>query len=94
MKPGTKLQPGYVVQLDPRAKNPMFGACFMTITELKPWGAVGYVQGLGANGEPGGQAYYRAEWGEMELCGLAAWTAGEAAEYVSATAPGAWEEGP
>ncbi|MGC4002838.1 MAG: hypothetical protein QM811_06790 [Pirellulales bacterium] len=38
----------------------------MTVTEPKPWGAQGYVQSLGENGEIGGQAYYRATWGEME----------------------------
>jgi hypothetical protein len=31
------------------------------------------VQGLGENCEPGGQAYYRATWEEMEDVGMAEW---------------------
>ena len=55
-----------VVQLDPvTTRNPMFAGCFMTVTEVKPWGAQGYVQSLGIDGKPGGQAYYRATHEEM-----------------------------
>jgi len=70
---GTKLEEGDVVQLAPTVGNKMFGTCMMTITEPKAWGAQGYVQGLGQNGEIGGQAYYRAKWEEMELVGRAVW---------------------
>jgi hypothetical protein len=60
------LQVGDVVQLIPgKTRNPMFAACFMTVTEPKSFGAQGYVQGLGENELPGGQAYYRATWDEM-----------------------------
>jgi len=62
-----------VVQLAPTVKNPMFAFCMMTVTEPKPWGAQGYVQALGEDGKPGGQAYYRANWEEMELVGFAEW---------------------
>lgn len=68
-----ELQAGDLVQLAPTVGNPMFAACFMVVTELKAWGAQGYVQALGENGQPGGQAYYRAKWDEMELCGRAEW---------------------
>lgn len=63
-----------LVQLDPKkCRNPMFAACFMVISELKSWGAQGYVQALGENGKPGGQAYYRAHFDEMVKVGKAEW---------------------
>lgn len=70
------LLEGHVVQLNPETvKNPMFANCMMVVTECKSWGAQGYVQGLGENGEPGGQAYYRATWEEMEFVGFATYVA-------------------
>lgn len=75
MKPQT-MQPGQLVQLNPdTVKNKMFTACIMVVTESKSWGAQGYVQALGDNGNPGGQAYYRATWEEMEPVGEAEWIA-------------------
>jgi hypothetical protein len=66
-----KLVEGQLVQLNPETvENPMFAACIMVVTEPKPWGAQGYVQSLGENGLPGGQAYYRAKWEEMEVVGF------------------------
>jgi len=62
---------GDVVQLNEKTGNPMFRFCFMTITEPKSWGAQGYVQVLGSNGEPGGQAYYREKFEAMEYVGKA-----------------------
>ena len=68
------LDLGDIVQLDPnKVGNPMFAGCYMTITEIKTWGAQGYVQALGENGNPGGQAYYRAKWDEMVKVGHAEW---------------------
>ncbi len=65
-----KLEIGEIVQLNPETvRNKMFGACMMIVTELKSFGAQGYVQSLGENGEMGGQAYYRAGWDEMEKIG-------------------------
>lgn len=64
-----------VVQLGPDVRNPMFAGCMMVVTEPKSWGAQGYVQALGENGQPGGRAFYRAEWHEMEPVGRAAWIA-------------------
>ena len=59
---------GMIVILRPdTCRNPMFAGCLMTITECKSWGAQGYVQALGENGEPGGQAYYRAKFEEMDI---------------------------
>ena len=68
------LTKGQLVQLNPETvRNKMFAACIMVVTEPKSFGAQGYVQGLGENGDPGGQAYYRATWEEMEIVGMAEW---------------------
>ena len=78
-----QLEIGDIVQLDPdKTENRMFAACLMVVSELKPWGVQGYVQALGENGEPGGQAYYRAKHGTFEAChnGRAPWITGSAAE--------------
>lgn len=75
-----ELSPGMVVQLSPECRNPMLACCMMTITEPKPWGAQGYVQCTGVDEKMGGQAYYRAQWGEMELVGDAVWSVGIGAE--------------
>ena len=69
-----ELKEGQLVQLSPETVgNPMFAACIMVVTEPKTFGAQGYVQSLGSEGKPGGQAYYRAKWEEMELVGRAEW---------------------
>jgi hypothetical protein len=74
-----KLSYGAVVQLDPvLCRNPMFRGCLMVVSEPNVWGAQGYVQALGDNGLPGGQAYYRARWEEMEPTGgMAPWIAAD-----------------
>lgn len=60
------MQEGQVFQLSPlTTRNPMFKSCFFVVTEVKSWGAQGYVQALGEKGEPGGQAYYRAQHDEL-----------------------------
>lgn len=69
-----ELQIGDIVQINPETvRNKMFTACFMIITEIKPWGAQGYIQALGENGNQGGQAYYRATHDEMIKVGRAEW---------------------
>jgi len=69
----TELKHGDVVQLGPTTSNPMFAYCFMTVTEPKSWGAQGFVQALGEDGKPGGEAYYRAKFEDMEFVGRMAW---------------------
>lgn len=65
---------GELVQLSPNTvRNRMFAGCIMVVTEPKHFGAQGYVQALGHDGKPGGQAYYRATWDEMEPVGIAEW---------------------
>ena len=69
-----ELKEGQLVQLNPQTVgNNMFAACIMVVTEPKEFGAQGYVQALGQDGKPGGQAYYRAKWEEMEPVGVAEW---------------------
>jgi hypothetical protein len=81
MKPDERLlKEGDVVQLSPDVGNPMFACCMMTVTEPKAWGAQGYVQMTGEDGKPGGQAYYRAQWAEMEYVGQCAWIRGRGDE--------------
>lgn len=71
------LDVGDLVQLSPdTTRNKMLAGCIMTITEPKPFGAQGYVQVTGTNGEPGGMAFYRAGWNEFEYCGKAIWFRG------------------
>lgn len=68
------LASGDVVQLGPEVGNRAFAYSFMTVTELHLWGVQGYVQVLGTREDgPGGQAYYRAKWGEFERIGKAEW---------------------
>jgi hypothetical protein len=46
----------------------------MVVTDLYEWGAQGYVQALGETRDhPGGQAYLRVKWPEMEVVGSAEW---------------------
>ncbi|MDQ1280043.1 MAG: hypothetical protein QG670_1305, partial [Thermoproteota archaeon] len=71
------LKEGDVVQIDPD-HDPMFGACFMIVTEPKSWGAQGYVtvlprQNVDGTTEPGGRAYYRCKFENMEYIGPGAW---------------------
>ena len=74
-----QLEPGQIVQLNPATvRNQAFAGCFMTVTEPKSFGAQGYIQALGDGfDKPGGQAYYRAHWDEMEAIanGRAVWMA-------------------
>jgi len=76
MEKNESLKPGDVVQLSPTYPSQIFASCMMTVTEIKPWGAQGYVQGLGKDGKPVGQAYIRPKWEDMEYVGKAVWVAG------------------
>lgn len=61
---------GEILQLNPdTCKNHMFAGCLLVVTEVKSWGVQGYVQGLGNDGKPGGQAYYRAKMDEIAITG-------------------------
>ena len=71
------LEVGDIMQLSPEAcRNLAFAGCMFVVTEPKGFGAQGYVQGLGTRLEQVGQAYYRANWDEMEPTGgKAVWVA-------------------
>lgn len=64
------LRVGDLVQIDPE-HDPLFGGCFMVVTEPKEWGAMGYCVGP----EKGGKAlyYYRVKHEKMVLIGRAEW---------------------
>jgi hypothetical protein len=66
-----EYQNGDVVQLNEKTGNPMLRYCFMIVTEPKSFGAQGFVQCTGENMQPGGQAYYRAKFEEMDYIGKA-----------------------
>lgn len=70
---------GDVVQLNEKTGNPMLMYCFMTVSESKSFGAMGYVQCTGRDGKPGGQAWYRAKYEEMDYIGKAVLVQSEAA---------------
>lgn len=62
---------GDIVQIDPEHDD-VFGACFMTVTEVRPWGLIGYVRVPG-KGDKGGNAYYRVPHGKYARVGAAEW---------------------
>ena len=70
-----ELEPGDVVQLDPqKIGNRAFAGCLLIVTDPKDFGCQGYVQALGETRDaPGGQAYLRVAWDEMEFVGRATW---------------------
>ena len=69
-----ELKPGEIVQIDPAQEDERgrqwFGGCLMVVSECRSWGAQGYVQNAGQEG----QAYYRCKWAHMEPTGgMAPW---------------------
>jgi len=64
------LRPGNVVQINPD-HDPVFGGTLMVVTEVKSWGAQGFVP-VPAN--PPKMAYYRCNFEDMEFVGNATWT--------------------
>ena len=59
------LEAGDIVQIGTDTDD-IVARCLMVVTELKSWGAQGYVQIAGK-----GNAYYRDKWDDMELVGRA-----------------------
>lgn len=59
-----------IVQVNPEKE--MFGACMVTVTEVKSWGIQGYVQSAGVNG----QQYVRLKYEDIAYTGgKAVWVA-------------------
>lgn len=71
--PDPALEVNDVVQLGP---NTSFPYCFMVVTEVKSFGAQGYVMVPGDLREVPGQAYYRAKHEDMDYIGKATWIVG------------------
>lgn len=71
------LTAGDLVQLDPSRHlqgKGFFAGCFMVVTELTDFGAVGYVLvPQKPRGTPPKQAVHRAVWDEMVYAGKAKW---------------------
>ena len=63
------LRPGSIVQVDPNCSHgregQWFNACLVTVSEVRSWGVIGYVQ---APGQPG-LAWIRLAWGEFAQTG-------------------------
>jgi hypothetical protein len=66
------LEVGDVVQISPEHES-FFRGCFMLVTEVKVWGAQGFVAMPGKRDEMPGRAYYRCRWEHMAHIGRAAW---------------------
>lgn len=65
-----KFEAGDIVQLGGEdVGNPMFRHCMLTVTDVRQWGVMGYVQALGEGGKEGGHAFYKAGWDEFEATG-------------------------
>ena len=64
-----KLECGDIVQLSPDVMNKGFALCLMVVTEIKSFGAQGYVQSLGTRDQPGGEAFIRINWKDIEPTG-------------------------
>jgi len=71
VQPYNLIQIYDVVQITPE-KPGYFRGCFMVVTEVKTWGVQGFVAVPRREGIPL-QAYYRAEWSDIEHIGASAW---------------------
>ncbi len=67
-------EPGEVIQLDPAKCR--WGPVFVTVTEIKTWGVMGYFHTTHADGKPGA-AYIRVTHGDYERIGVAVWRVAE-----------------
>ena len=65
----TTIAVGDVVQIDPEHDD-RFGGCFLIVTEVRSWGAIGYVR---VPGEDAGDAFYRVPWEHCHQIGRAEW---------------------
>lgn len=77
---GDPVFPGDVVQIDPD-RSTFFGAGLMVVTEVKSWGAVGYVLVPGGDGAERSCYWAPSDW--MVRVGTAAWVATPDAEEAT-----------
>lgn len=76
MTPDPRITVGAVVQIDP-AHDPQFGGAFLTVTEMKSFGVMGYVHAFGGGvSDRAGQAYYRVKFESIAYVGRAEWVVG------------------
>lgn len=66
------LKVGDVVQISPELDG-FFRGCFMLVTEVKSWGAQGFISMPKTRQELPGRAYFRCKWEDMEFIGHAQW---------------------
>lgn len=73
---GQGIDVGDVVQIDPATttQGSFFGGCFMIITEVKSFGAQGFICMPGNRGEMPGAAFFRCKSEDMVRIGRAEWT--------------------
>jgi hypothetical protein len=64
---------GDVVQIDPAMLTCSFAGCFMAVTEVRSWGAIGWIAIPGPRGQMPARAYFRCEWQWVKRIGPAAW---------------------
>lgn len=68
---GLSVHLNSVVQIHP-GHDERFGGCLMIVTEIKSWGAVGFVQVPGGSDDRGA-AFFRCPASAMSEIGPAAW---------------------
>lgn len=60
-----------VVQLNENASAECYIGCLMLVTEIKDWGAQGFVATPQSKVEPAARIYLRPKWDAMEFVGTA-----------------------
>lgn len=71
-----RIKVGSIVQIDP-AYDPAFGACLLTVTEMKSFGVMGFVR---VPERPEAvEAYYRVAFEHIAYIGESEWAPKEAA---------------
>lgn len=69
----TPLQVGDVVQIDPETPDCFFRGCFMLVTEVRSWGAIGFIAIPASRSELPAQAWFRCETARLKRIGPAPW---------------------
>ncbi len=70
---GNAVAVGDVVQIDPTMEDCFFPGCFMQVTEVKSFGAQGFICMPQSRDEPPGQAFFRVDSANMVRIGKAEW---------------------
>ena len=78
----SEIKVGDVVQIDP-THDPVFGACFLVVTELKSFGVMGYV--MVPVHPAAGEAYYRVAFDKIHRIGCGEWLNADLGAEVALT---------